>query len=325
MQDFEALNSGLFVPPLHNDIQDRMERMVRSPMMQYLTMATFNEWASGEGNWEAIWNLPVYSQLAMIQDVTMTGIDLIAQSNDVQQSKGWAMISMMARGVSLARMSCLSLATGSLSDAFSTYRMLLDRLITLKYLEKNNQYEDFAKFSYADLYHLINARLNDSELRESYTPSEIRQYREMMDLIRRKFFQDSHPRKPQHYWKPPYTKDLVASALENDGGLLQKQTSQIYELGNRSVHPWIRDLIQPEDSDITPQDFMGLVLITGADLSVFGLSLHTATAPLADEVKRIVLNTPQQGIPIWTLVANNHNRIDQILATYRNPPDDPQT
>ena len=325
MRDYEELDSGLYVPPLRIDIQAQMERMVSSPMMQYLTMATFSEWASGEGNWETTWNLPVYSQLAMIQDVTTTGIDLIVQCNDLQQSKSWAMTSMMARGASLARMSCLALATGSLSDAFSGYRMLLDRLITLRYLEDNNQYEAFAKFSYADLYHRINSRLDDGELRESYTSGEIKQYKEMMALIRKKFFPDSHPRKPQHYWKPPYTKDLVASALANDGGLQQKQTSQVYELGNRSVHPWIRDLIQPEDSDITPQEFMRLILITAADLSVFGLSLHSATAPLADEVKRIALDTPQQGIPIWTLVANTHIRIDQLLATRIHSPDDPET
>ena len=202
MRDYEELDSGLYVPPLRIDIQAQMERMVSSPMMQYLTMATFSEWASGEGNWETIWNLPVYSQLAMVQDVTITGIDLIVQCNDLQQSKGWAMTSMMARGVSLARMSWLALATGSLSDAFSSYRMLLDRLITLRYLKNNNQYEAFAKFSYADLYHRINSRLNDGELRESYTSGEIKQYKEMMALIRKKFFQDSHPRNP-HITGPP--------------------------------------------------------------------------------------------------------------------------
>ncbi len=77
MRDYEELGSGLYVPSLRIDIQAQMERMVSSPMMQYLTMATFSEWASGEGNWETTWNLPVYSQLAMIQDVTITGIDLI--------------------------------------------------------------------------------------------------------------------------------------------------------------------------------------------------------------------------------------------------------
>ena len=325
MRDYEELDNGLYVPPLRTDKQSQMVRMVSSPMMQYLTMATFSEWAWGEGNWETTWNLPVYSQLAMIQKVTMTGIDLIKQCNDLQRSKGWALTSMLARSINLARMSCLALATGSFSDTFSSDRMLLDRLITLKYLEANDQYEEFEKFSYADLYQRINSRLNDGELRESYTSSEIKQYREMIALIRTKFFQDSHPRKPQHYWKPPYTNDLVASALANDGGLQQKQTSQVYELGNRSVHPWIRDLIQPEDSDITPQDFMGLTLVTAADLSVFGLSLHPATQPLADEVKRIALDTPQEDIPIWTLVEPTHIRIEQILATSIPSPDDPQT
>ena len=52
MRDYEELDSGLYVPPLRTDIQDRMERMVRSPMMEYLMGATFNEWAWGEGNWE---------------------------------------------------------------------------------------------------------------------------------------------------------------------------------------------------------------------------------------------------------------------------------
>ena len=277
--------------------------------------ATLNEWAWGEGNWETTWELPIYSQLAMVQEVTNVGIDLIKQRNDLQQSKGWALTSIMARGISLARMSCLALATGSFSDTFSSYRMLLDRLITLRYLEQNDQYEEFAKFSYAELYYRINSRLNDGELRESYTSGEIEHYREWLALIRKEFFRGNHPRKPQHYWNPPYTEDLVATALADEGSLRKKQTSQVYELGNRSVHPWVRDLIQPEDSDISSQDLMGLILITTADLSAFGLSLHPATAPLTNEVERIVLDTPQQGIPIPKLVANTRLRIDQVLVT----------
>lgn len=146
-----------------------------------------------------------------------------------------------------------------------------------------------------------------------------------MALIRGKFFQNSPPRKAQHYWKPPYTADLVASALADDDDLQKKQTAQIYELGNKSVHPWVRDLIQPEESDITPQTIMGLILVTEADLSTFGLSLHPATAPLADEVRRIVLDTPQRGVPMWELVASTRTRIDQILATRKTCPGDLQT
>ena len=314
MRDFEEMASGLYVPPLPTAVESRMERMVRSPMMEYLMVSTLNEWAWGEGNWETTWYLPIYSQLAMIQVVTIAGIDLIKQCNDLPESKGLALISMMARGISLAQISCLALATGSFSDTFSNFRMLLDRLITLKYLESNDQYEEFAQFSYAGLYHQINSRLNDSELRENYTSDEIKYYKDMMALIREKFFQNRPPRKAQHYWKPPYTADLVASALADDD-LQKKQTAQIYALGNRSVHPWVRDLIQPEDSDITPQTLMGLILITEADLSTFGLSLHPVTAPLTDEVRRIVLDTPQQGVPLWELVANTRHRIHQILAT----------
>ncbi len=135
MRDFEEMASGLYVPSLRTDVQARMEKVVRSPMMEYLIVATLNEWVWGEGNWETTWYLPVYSQLAMIQEVTIAGIDLIRECNDLPESKGWALTSMMVRGISLARISCLALATGSFSDTFSSFRMLLDRLITLKYLE----------------------------------------------------------------------------------------------------------------------------------------------------------------------------------------------
>lgn len=314
MHDYQKLGSGLYIPPLQADIEVQMKGMVNSPMMDYLTWSIFSEWAWDEGNWETVWNLPVYSQLAMIQEVTITGVDLIKERNDLPQSKGWAVISMIARGITLARMSCVAMATGSFSDAFSIYRMLLDRLITLKYLDKNDQYEAFANFSYADLYHSLNSRLNDSELRESYSSGEIKAYRDMMALIRDKYFEGRPPRKPQSYWTPPQTKNLVATAFANDGDRQQKQASQIYELGNRSVHPWVRDLIQPEESDINPQGFMALTMVTAADLSVFGLSRHPVTAPLAGLVERIVLVPPQRDIPIRDHVTGTRISIKQILA-----------
>ena len=314
MHDYEQLDSGLYVPPLRPEVETEMRGMINSPMMQYLTMSIFSGWAWDEGNWETLWNLPVYSQLAMIQEVTITGVDLIKERKDLEQSKGWAVISMMARGITLARMSCVAMATGSISDAFSIYRMLLDRLITLKYLDESDQYEAFANFSYADIYHTLNSRLNDSELKESYSSGEIKAYKDMMALIRDKYFQGRPPLKPQRYWKPPYTKDLVETAFANDGSLQQKQASLIYELGNRSVHPWVRDLIQPEESDIDPQGFMALTMVTAADLSVFGLSRHPVTAPLAGLVERIVLVPPQQDIPIWAQVTDIRISIKQILA-----------
>lgn len=314
MRDYVQLSSGLYGPPLPANTETRMETLISSPMMQYLTMAIYSGWAWDEGNADTAWDLPVYSQLAMIQEVTMAGIDLIRERNDLQQSKGWALTGMMARGISLSRMSCLALATGSFSDAFASYRMLLDRLITLKYLESNGQYEAFAKYSYAQLFHRVGSQLNDGEFRDNSTSGEINSQKEWMALIRRDFFEGTSPHKPEHYWKPPYTADLVASALSGDDSLRKKQVSYIYELGNRSVHPWVRDLIQPEDSDIASEDLMGMILITAADLSAFGLSLHPVTSILQDEVYRIVTDTPQQAIPVWEHVANTHIRIEQILA-----------
>ena len=313
MRDYNQLYSGLYVPPLPNHVAVRLERMVYSPMMEYLMVATLNGCASDEGNWETTWGLPVYSQLAMIQEVTMAGIDLIRERNDLQQSKGWALTGMMARGITLARMSCIALATGSFSDAFANYRMLLDRLITLKYLEENNQYEAFAKYSYAQLFHRVGSQLNDGEFRGNSTSEEVNSQKEWVALIRKEFFEGTSPHKPEHYWKPPYTADLIASALSGDDSPRKKQVSYIYELGNRNVHPWIRDLIQPEESDINSQDLAGLILATAADLSEFGLFLHPATVHLANEVRRIATDIPQEGIPIWDLVANTRIRIKQIL------------
>ena len=54
MRDYEELDNGLYVPPLRTDKQSQMVGMVSSPMMQYLTMATFSEWAWGEGNWKRL-------------------------------------------------------------------------------------------------------------------------------------------------------------------------------------------------------------------------------------------------------------------------------
>ena len=135
-------------------------------MMQYLMLNVFNAWAVNEENYRTAWNSPVYAQLLLVQQMTMQGIDLIQQADGVPRSKGCAVTSMLARGVSLARLSCLSLDLGSFSDACSNLRMLLERDLTIRYVEAHNQYEDFAKAFYAEIYHGANKRLNDQQLRE---------------------------------------------------------------------------------------------------------------------------------------------------------------
>ena len=91
-------------------MEEQLAGMVESPMMEYLMLnVVFNPWALDEENWKTVWHSPVYAQLALISDLTMRGITLIQEADHVPESKGWTVTSMMARGVSLARLSCLSL------------------------------------------------------------------------------------------------------------------------------------------------------------------------------------------------------------------------
>ena len=265
-------------------------------MIQYIMLNVFNAWAVNEGNHRTAWNSPVYAQLMLVQATTMQGIDLIKKSDDVPQSKGWAVTSMLARGVSLARLSCLSLDMGSFSDACSNYRMLLDREMTIRYLEAHNQYEDFAKAFYAGVYHRAGEGLNDKRLRKGYTPSDLKESKQTMELIRRKFFDNKAPKKPGHYWKPPHTQQLAdefakgVSSGSDDATHIQ--TMRVYDLGNGSVHPQLRDMIQPEESDISAEDLRSLILVTMGGIAMFGLSLFEESCSLVGQIEQIILQPP---------------------------------
>ena len=267
------------------EIEERAVGMTESPMMQFLMLSVFNSWTLDEENWKAMWHSPTYGQLALISDVTMQGIKAIQRADHVSQSKGWAVTSMMARGVILARLSCFSLALGSVSDAVSNYRMLLERAMTLKYLETNNQYEAFAKAFYAGLYHRAGKGLNDDELRESYSHDSLEDSKGLMALIRAKYFDNKPPKAPGAYWKPPKTEELA-------DGPERKAELRAYDLGSRSVHPLLGDMVQPEESDIPIEVLMNLIVTTLGDLSIFGLSLFPESSSLADKVKEIILHPP---------------------------------
>ena len=129
---YEQLDSGLYPPSLGADLHRKMEAMVESPMVQFLMINTFNAWVLDEEHWTTAWNFPAYTRLALIQNLAMSGITSIQTAANIPQSKGWAVTSMMARGVSIARLSFFSLACGSFSDAFSNYRMLLERELVLR-------------------------------------------------------------------------------------------------------------------------------------------------------------------------------------------------
>ena len=289
METIEQLENGL-------EVDDPVKEMVESPMMQYLMLNVLNAWAVDEGNHRTAWHSPVYAQLLLVQATTMQGIDLIKKSDDVPQSKGWAITSMLARGVTLARLSCLSLDTGSFSDACSNLRMLLDREMTIRYLEAHNQYDGFAKAFYAEIYHRAGEGLNDEQLRKGFTSSDLEESKQIMDLIRRDHFDNKAPKKPGYYWKRPTTQQLADEfAKGNASGsdeATHKQIMRVYDLGNGSVHPRLRDMIQPEESGISTEDLRCLILVTLGGLTIFGLSLFEESASLVGEIEHVILHPP---------------------------------
>ena len=298
MEDFEQLKSGLYIPNLSPDRGAELREVVESPLMRYLMLNILNGWVFSEGNYNPAWNSPIYDRLLQVQGLTMRGVDLIQKAKDVPQSKGLAVTSMLARGVSLARLSCLSLALGSFSDAFAIYRMLFDRELILRYLEAKNKYEAFAKAFYAEIYQLANKGINDEQLRGASTSSGVEEAKRMMELIRMRYFDNKAPNAPGHYWKRPHTEKLAeefANGIDSTpDGTTRKQAVRAYDMGNKCVHPRLRDLLQPEDTDISPEELRSLILTTLGGLAMFGLSLFEETSPLIHEIQDIVVQAHRE-------------------------------
>ena len=261
---YEQLENGLYIPSLDANLQQKMTDMVESPMMQFLTLSTLNAWALDEENWATAWNLPAYTRLALTQDLAMSGITLIQNTANASQSKGWAVTSMMARGVSIARLSFFSLACGSFSDTFSNYRMLLERQLVLRHLDANNRYDAFAKSYYAEIYQRAGKGLSDEQLRKGHSPEQIEEAKRMMALIRTKYFNGNPPHAPGHYWKLPRSEDLAdeyADGADSESeSARRKEILRVYDLGNRNVHPQLRDMLQPEETDMTYEILSNVVL-----------------------------------------------------------------
>ena len=310
MMRHEQLGNGLYVPALSPERGSQIKEMVESPMMQYLMFSVFNAWAVNEGNHRTAWNSPVYAQLALVQEITMQGIDLIRKADGVPQSKAGAVTSMLARGVSLARLSCLSLDMGSFSDAYSNFRMLFEREMTIRYLEAKNQYEGFAKAFYAEIFILAGESLNDQQLRQgsSSIPSDLEQYKQIREFIRREHFDNKRPKEPKVYWSRPTSKQLADEYAKGMAWkpeeAMYKKTMRVYNLGNQSVHPRLRDLIQPEESDISAEDLRSLILLTLGGLAMFGLSLFEESSPLVSKIEEIIAHPPS-GISIFEMLQAN--------------------
>ena len=290
----DELKSGLYVPNASSRDEDELREMIESPMMRYLMLNVFNDWAVNEGNYRTAWNSPVYYQLLVVQDLTMQGVTLIQKAEGIPQGKGRTVTSMLARGVSLARLSCLALAVGSFSDAFANYRMLFEREMLIRYLEANNLYDDFGKAFYANIYHLAGKGINDEQLFAIYGAEELRQSKQIMADIREKFFDNKAPKAAGHYWKPPHTDQLAEEFAKGVIGesdeATRKQAVRAYDIGNKCVHPRLMDMLQPEDADISAEDLRGLILVTLVGLATFGLSLFEESSPIVNDIEKVVLN-----------------------------------
>lgn len=298
MEKFELQQSGIYIPrPIEAD--ERAFRMVSSPMMQYLMLGVLNQWTIKEENSRDLWESQTHAKLAMVSEITMQGVTIVQNLRYIPQSKGWTTTSFMARGVMLARLSILSLAIGSHSDALSNYRMLLERERTIKLLEKKAEYDEFEKAYFAKLYYSAANGLSNEELGPYYSSTERQNSKEMMRLIRDKYFGGKTPKNPGDYWKTPQAKELTDEPKN-------PTVERLYDLGSRSVHPSPRDMIEPQESDIAADDLLGLVLTTLGELSRFTLSLFQETLHLVSMLEETILgddlaksHDQSKGDPTW--------------------------
>ena len=99
-----------------------------------------------------MWNSPIYDDVSNVWSVTMEGIDLLKAEGIVNTAKGIIVSQMMGRGLSLARTACCAMAFGSPMDALACYRMIYDRALTLQFLDKNGQYQEFERYCWAEVY-----------------------------------------------------------------------------------------------------------------------------------------------------------------------------
>lgn len=303
---YEQLESGLYTPSMGPDPYWKMEDMVRSPMMQFLMASTLNAWVVDEENWMSAWHSPAFIRLALIQELTMYGVTSIQGAADASQSKGWAVTSMLARSVCIARLSYFALACGSLSDALSNYRMLLERYLLLRYLESNDHYDAFAKAFYAEMYRRAIQGVSDQQLRSEYDQKAIDDGKKTMALIRAEHFDGKQPKAPGRYWKRPESNELVAQYVRADGPLSEsargKMLLRAYELGNQAVHPRLRDLVRPEDSELSYEDMLNAVIVTLAELTEFGFSLFQVTSALAGRVQEIMTQPIHEEAPLIEVI-----------------------
>ena len=200
--NWEQTKSGLFTPsqPLSPPDGIPMPSM-EAPVFRFLLENLSTEWSMN--NWEVVWNSPIYDDVANVWSVTMEGIAIQMAGGFGNTAKGITVSRMMVRGLSLARTACLAMVVGSPLDALACYRMIYDRALILQFLDKNNHYEEFERYCWAEAYFWLSDGASLPLWRKQATSQEIQSHKDRQATIKQKYFGGAVPKKPGTYWSPP--------------------------------------------------------------------------------------------------------------------------
>ena len=290
--------SGLFTPA---DILSSLDGLpipsTEAPLFQFLLGHLTTEWSMK--NWETVWNSPIYDDVSNVWSVTMEGIDILKAEGFAKTSKGVVVSQMMARGLSLARTACWAMAVGSPMDALACYRMIYDRALTLQFLDKNGQYQEFEKYCWAEVFFWLSDGASLQLWRKQATRKEIQSHKDRQTKIRQKYFGGVVPGKPGTYWDPPNSEELVEGFSLHPLGLpepknseLLKAMKRLYELGSKAVHPRIGDMVETEELGWSgdSKECMDLILMALTSLTAFGLSRFPSTEFLARKIADLAIS-----------------------------------
>ena len=228
----------------------------------------------------------------------MKGIDIQKADGFGDTVEGIIVSRMMARGLTLARTACLAMAIGSPMDALACYRMLFDRALTLQFLDKNNQYAEFERFCWAEVYFWSDEGLSFPMWRDQATSREVQSHKDRQAVIKEKYFGGAVPKMANTYWKAPNSEELVRAFSLHPLGLPEPEDSDVsramkrlYQLGSKAVHPRIGDMVETEELGWSEdsRECMSLVLMALTSLTAFGLSRHSGTEFLANEIANLVI------------------------------------
>lgn len=291
MEYMEHRESGLVIPRDSSDL----------PFFRFIFNNMTTDW--GMENFETVWNSPIYDDIEGIRDVTMKGVDIQKATGFGNTAKGITISMMMVRGLKLANLCCWAAATGSPLDVLACYRMLCDRALTLQYLDKNDQYEAWEKRYWAEAYFWLEEALSIPMWRKQASLQDIQSFKDRQAEIKEKHFKGELPMKPKMvndpYWTPPKPEVLAATfslnplwLREPENSELPKAMRRLYELGNKSIHPMMGDMMQTEDVGWSADSKEGIdmVLMALASLTIFGLSRHPDTEFLAREIAATVVS-----------------------------------